>query len=79
MTTTERQFQSQILELAGVLGWRVYFTWKSLHSPAGFPDLLLLRGSRQVIAELKVAKREPTDDQRAWLDAFRAAGAEVFV
>ena len=55
--------------LALALGWRGYHTHRSQHSPAGFPDLVLVRRGRLVFAELKrqAARHQPTPEQAAWL------------
>jgi hypothetical protein len=46
----------------------------------GWPDLVMLRGDRIVVAELKAdGAPGPRPEQRAWLDAWRAVGAEVYV
>lgn len=39
----ERDFQAAVMELARLLGWRVYHTWDSRKSEPGFPDLVLVR------------------------------------
>lgn len=75
---TEKRFLQQVYDLARLVGWRAYHTWWSRHSAPGFPDLVLLRGSRGIAAELKVRGRV-TPEQQAWLDAFRAAGFEAYV
>lgn len=36
-----------------MLGWRVFFTHRSKHSPPGEPDLRLVKGNRYVLMELK--------------------------
>ena len=76
---SEKDFQATLVEVAEALGWLVYHTWNSRHSAAGFPDLVLLRGDREVIAELKRVGRKPDKHQQRWLEAFRAAGREAFV
>ena len=76
---TEKQFQRQVEQLAHTLGWSVYHTWNSMRSVAGFPDLLMLRGPRCVVAELKVGGKQPTPAQQAWLAAFCAAGIETYL
>jgi hypothetical protein len=43
---TEKQFTGQVVQLARMLGWRVYHPWLSVHSAAGFPDLVLCRPPR---------------------------------
>lgn len=74
-TITEREFQQQILDLAKMLKWMGYFTWSSRHSPAGFPDLILLKDRVMVVAELKAKDArgkigQLTPEQYEWLEAF---------
>lgn len=78
---SEKEFQGQVVELATALGYMIYHTWDSRHSPAGFPDLILLRGHRCVVAELKKDKApKPTPKQREWLAAWALIpGAEAHV
>lgn len=85
---TEREFQSQVVALARILGWRVHHTrpartasgWRTpIQGDAGWPDLVLLRGSRLVVAELKVGRNRPTAEQAAWLEALNKAIAEVYL
>jgi len=75
---TEREFDQQITDLATTLGYMRYHTYRSKHSPAGFPDLVLVR-ERVIFAELKSEKGQPTSDQQHWLDKLKAAGAEVYL
>lgn len=86
---SERQFQDAVLEYAGLLGWRRLHvrparTLRSWRTPvqgdgAGFPDNLLLRRDRGIAAELKRVGGRLTEAQRAWLEAFEAAGFETYV
>ena len=76
---SEDQLQSQITEAATVLGWLWYHTHNSRRSPAGFPDLVLVRGDRVIFAELKVWNKKPTEKQERWLGALDATAAEVYV
>lgn len=86
---TEAQLQQAVIELARVLGWRVaHFrpaqTARGWRTPVeadgkGFPDLVMVRGERLVFVELKSERGRTSDDQQAWLDAFFAAGHEVYV
>jgi hypothetical protein len=76
---TEKQFEAQVRQLAHLYGWLCYHTWRSIHSPAGFPDLVLVRGSRLVFAELKTARGKLTAAQQQWLEALRQTAAEVYV
>jgi hypothetical protein len=76
---TEKRFQASILHLAGLLGWRVYFTHDSRRSPAGFPDLVLLKSDQALFRELKVAGGRLSAEQREWGDALTAAGLDYAV
>ena len=76
---TERRFQQQVIRCAELLGWRWYHVRDSRRSPAGFPDLVLVRRPRVIFAELKTDRNHPTDDQRAWLEDLRACGQETYL
>lgn len=76
---SEKDFMQAVIDLATRNGWRHYHTHDARKSVAGFPDLLLLRGPRQVVAELKVPPNGTDAAQDAWLDAFRDAGVPTFV
>lgn len=78
---TERQLQAQVLDLAHLLGWRTYHSWTSIHSTAGFPDLVLVSADRRrvVFAELKGMRRRLTEAQDEWLGILRLCGAEAYV
>jgi len=41
---------------------------------AGFPDLVLLRRDRLLVAELKVGQGKLSREQSSWINGFRAAG-----
>lgn len=76
----ERDFQRAFLELATRLGWKWYHTFDSRRDPAGFPDIVLVRGPRLLFVELKRDTTYPRASQREWLEALRAvAGIEVYV
>lgn len=81
---TEAKFQEQVIDLAQLFGWRcahfrparvmrggkeVYETPVSADG-RGFPDLLMVRRHRLVVAELKSATGVVSPDQEAWLSAF---------
>lgn len=63
----EKHFLQAVRELAELCGWLCYHTWNSVHSPAGFPDLVLVRPPRLLFAELKTGRRKPTPAQQEWL------------
>jgi hypothetical protein len=85
---SEAEFLRMVLELARLLGWRVahFRPGRTLHGwrtpcsadAAGFPDLLLARGPVLLVAELKTSGHV-TPEQRAWLEAFRAAGVPAYL
>ncbi len=58
---TEAQLERTVKDLAERMGWLYYHTHRSQHSPAGFPDCVMLRGDRQVVAELKVGENQPSE------------------
>ena len=85
---TERQFQGMVINLAALNGWTVWHDHDSRRNSAGFPDLILLRGPRLIVAELKVDRRRKTGTtypglttraQRWMLSLFKEAGAEAVV
>lgn len=39
----EKDFQQLVVDFARLNNWLVYFTWRSIHSPAGFPDCVFVR------------------------------------
>lgn len=94
MTTTipamaESDLLTGVLDIARAYQWRTIHVrpgrtahgWRTAISGdgVGFPDLLAVRGDRIVVAELKVGRRALTDEQRTWLAAFAAVGAEAHV
>ena len=76
--TTEKQFQSLIVEYAKRCGWFVYFTYDSRRSPEGFPDLVLVRNV-VLYRELKTETGRLTPAQKAWGDRLTEAGADYQV
>jgi len=75
---SEKAFQADVVKLARMLGWKVYHTFDSRKSQAGYPDLTLVR-ERVMVAELKVGTNRPTSAQEDWLDAFRAARVPAYL
>ncbi len=78
---SEKQFRQTIVDLCKLYGWKYYFTWNSKNSPAGFPDLVLVRNDRIIFAELKSEKGKLTEVQEEWLEALSFCGDkhEVYV
>ena len=79
MCQTEKAFQSAVRDYARLRGWRCYCVWDPRHSPKGWPDLVLLRPPRMVVAELKSTRGRLTKEQRETLDILVACGVEAFV
>lgn len=78
--TTECEFQRQVLDLAGILGWTVYHPALSKWSERGWPDLALVRPPRFVLAELKRENGKTTIHQDRWLGLLRACpGVETYL
>ena len=75
---SERALQAAVMRQAKLLGWHCFHTWNSQHSEGGFPDLLLLKGERCVVAELKREDKKPTTKQAIWLLEFETAGIEAY-
>jgi hypothetical protein len=84
---TEARFLGMVLKLAKMKGWRTaHFRpartatgWKTAvqGDGKGFPDLVLVKGSRLLVVELKVKRGQLTQEQQAWLLAFKGAGIEA--
>lgn len=68
---SEKDFESQVKDLAKLFGWLYYHTWRSVHSPAGFPDCVMVRRGRVIFAELKSKKGQLSEKQREWFDALQ--------
>jgi hypothetical protein len=66
----ETEFRNMVVKAAKLCGWKVYFTWNSIHSPAGYLDLTMLRSSELLVVELKTDKGVVTPSQQKWIDAW---------
>ena len=76
---TEKQLREQIRDLCKLMGWHFYFTWSSIHSPRGMPDLILCKPPRLIFAELKTEKGKTSEYQQQWLDVLGKCGGNVEV
>ena len=76
---SEKDFQTQVISLAGLYGWRHYHTYDSRRSVAGFPDLVLVREGRVIFAELKTERGKMTLAQQDWLQALRQTPVETYL
>ena len=64
---TEKDLDAAVAKLCRLYGWRRYHTYRSKHSPAGFPDLVLVKPPRLIFAELKSDDGEVSAEQAEWL------------
>ncbi len=77
---TEKDLREQIRDLCKVLGYKFYFSWTSIHSPRGMPDLILVKPPRILFVELKTDKGQVSEYQKEWLDILNECpGCEVYV
>ena len=76
----EDDFKDTILRYAHLRHWMVHHDrpartkdgWRTaIQGDKGFPDVLLVRGHRMVVAELKSENGRVTAEQEEWLAAFR--------
>lgn len=70
---TEADFQAQIVETAEWAGWDlIYHTYDSRRSRKGFPDLVMVRKGRMILAEVKSASGTVSEAQARWFDGLLA-------
>jgi hypothetical protein len=80
LVMSEKDFEAGVKKLARMFGWKYYHTWKSIHSPAGFPDCNLVKPPRIIYAELKSDKGQLTPEQKEWLALLgQCPGCEVYL
>ncbi len=93
-TQPEKEFQSQVIRYAELMGWQVFHD-RATNAPRackhckrrldiprndpGFPDLVMVRRPRVVFAELKSQRGLLTIAQRDWLTDLRASGQEAYL
>jgi len=73
---TEAELERRVWHLIDGLSLMGYHTYCAKRSRRGFPDLTIC-GTRVMFRELKREKGRVTDDQRQWLHALSAAGADA--
>lgn len=86
---SESDLLTGVLDIARLTGWRTIHVrpgrtahgWRTAVSGdgTGWPDIVALRGDRIIVAELKADRGRLTDEQRDWLAAWTATGADVHV
>lgn len=77
----EKALEAHVKVMAEGLGLKYYHTHRSEHSVAGFPDDVIVspRGKGTLYRELKRQGKEPSIEQKSWLDALAANGYDVAV
>lgn len=76
-TQTEAQFMRTVRDAAHQLGWVTAHFPAMLANPAGFPDLLLFRDGRVLVAELKTDAGKLGPKQWEWIGTLAGAGIDV--
>lgn len=76
---TEEEFQAAVIQFAKLLGYRCYHTHDSRRSEPGFPDLVLVKSGRMIVAELKRQTGRTTPAQQEWIALLRSAGVETHI
>jgi len=87
---SEATFTQQVIRIAQVFKWRVAHFRPAMTKRgrwvtavqgdgAGFPDLIMVREDRVLVAELKSAKGKLTPAQLLWISGFLVAGVEAFI
>lgn len=81
---SEADWQRRLMDTARLAGWMcAHFRpaktqrgrWVTpMAGDKGFPDLVLAKGGRLLLAELKTDKGKPTVEQQAWLAELGAHG-----
>lgn len=66
----EEEFQKRVVDFATMHGWMVYHTRDSRGSQEGFPDLVLVRGSKLYFVELKKEDGVESKAQKKWAEAL---------
>jgi len=88
---TEAQWMTQVIDYAHLRHWYVAHIGRA-QTPngrwltpvqadgKGFPDLLMVRDTRMVVAELKAKRGYATSNQRTWLELLdHVTGVEAFL
>lgn len=76
---SEAAFQREVCDLLDLHHWRWHHEVDSRKSKRGLPDLIAIRGSRLIFAELKSARGVLTQDQVEWIKRLTdVRGIEVY-
>ena len=76
---TEKEFMSQIRDLAKIYHWKWYHPFLSKWSERGYPDITLIRPPRIIFAEIKRETGKLTASQQEWAELLQACpGVEYY-
>ena len=76
----EKDFLSQVKDLAMIYHWRVYHPFLSTWSEKGYPDITLVRPPRLIFAELKQENGKLSESQAEWAELLKACpGVEYYL
>jgi hypothetical protein len=79
-TVTEKILQDAVYDCARRLGYLAYHVYDARRSAPGFPDLVLVKPPRLIVAELKTEKGRLSAHQEVWLHRFlQIDGVEVYL
>jgi hypothetical protein len=67
---TEKALQQCVMDTARLFGWLAFHVYDSRHSPAGFPDTVLVKGGRLLFCELKRDGKKLAPAQWEWSAAL---------
>lgn len=77
MCVTEKEWQRSIETTAEMWGWLVFHDNDSRRNKRGLPDLIAVRGSVVLFAELKIGDAPLRPEQKTWLARLREAEAQA--
>jgi hypothetical protein len=87
----EREFTKSVIAVAQTYGWRIVHFLPArvgrenrpltayLGDGRGFPDLVAVKASRLLFAELKVGRNKTTSHQDEWAQALLLTGVEMYL
>jgi hypothetical protein len=74
---TGKAFHAQVVETARLYGWLCHDVFEAAVGPAGFPDLIMLRGRRMLAVWLATNIARVSKARQVWLAAFAELGGNV--
>lgn len=75
----EKDFQSLVVDALRTMGYVVIHVREMFGNTKGIPDLLIFRGERGYMVELKILGNYLSAGQRRWQERWLPAGTEVLL